>query len=912
MLRIIQNRSAAGAASYYGHAEYYGEGKEKAGLWGGKTAAALGLSGVIEERDFKALCENRDPRTGDRLTARQGDNRTVGYDFNFHVPKGVSLAYAVGGDDRIAGVFDRAVGETMAEIEAEAATRVRVGGKHEDRVTGNLAWGQFLHTTTRPDEKGVPDPHLHAHCFVFNVTRDPKEGRYKAAQFRELKRDAGYFEARFHARLAKAMREELGYGIRREGRHWDVAGLTPTVKEKFSRRTAEIEALAQEKGITDAAEKAELGAVTRKTKANRLSFGELRAEWRSRLTDDERDGLGQLTEPREPPRPATTLEAAVRQALDHSFERESVVPERHVLGEALRIGAGTVDVHAVAGEAARQGLRTRTLEGRRLSTTPAVLADERAVLDFAKSGRNAVSPLNANWRPDARSILSDEQTNAVRHLATGRDRLQLLLGGAGTGKTTLMTAAVAAIEAGGREVFTFAPSAEASRKVLRDEGFSNATTVAELLVNQELQQKTAGQVIWIDEASLLGTRQLRRVTDLAARNGTRLILSGDWRRQHDSVTRGGVLGLLDRYAGVTPVEIGTIRRQSGEYKQAVAAMAEGDVAGGFDRLDDLGWVRELPDDVERNGRIAKDYADLRAKKRSVLVVSPTHAEARGLTAAIRSELKSRDLIRGDERAVATLIPRHLTEAERADPAFLRAGDVVVFQQNARGHRKGQRLVIEADGVAPESLVEQAARYSVFRPGSLPLAAGDCVRLTAGGRTADGSHRLNNGGVYELAGFTPGGDLLLSNGWTLPADYGHLAHGFVSTSHASQGRTVDHVLIAESSASFAAAGREQFYVSASRGRKSATVYTDDKDALREAVGRGTAGRAASGLFGRAGEGRKAPSSEKRHRERTMSDNDQELRLVVDRERRHRRQLEETTPSPVASPVTQKRKEVAYGR
>ena len=885
LLRIIQNRSAAGAASYYSHAEYYGEGQEKAGLWGGKAAERLGLTGPIAENDFKALCENRHPVTGERLTARQGENRTVGYDFNWHVPKGVSLAYAVGGDDRIAEVFDRAVGETMAEIEAEAATRVRVGGRHEDRTTGNLAWGRFLHTTARPDGRGAVDPHLHAHCFVFNVTRDPVENRYKAAQFRELKRDAGYFEARMHARLAKAMHEELGYAIKREGRQWDVAGLGPELKRKFSRRTAEIEALANEKGVTDADEKAELGAATRNTKSNKQTLPELRAGWRARLTPEETDAVDRLrTEPAVPGTNLPTLEAAVRQAIEHSFERESVVPERRVLAEALRLGAGTVDVDAVSGEAERQGLRTRTLDGRRLSTTPAVLADERAVLDFAKAGRGAVTPLNADWRPAPDSFLSEEQTNAVRHLATGRDRLQLLLGGAGTGKTTLMTAAVAAIEAGGRQVFTFAPSAEASRKVLRDEGFSNATTVAELLVNKELQAETAGQVLWIDEASLLGTRQLRRVTDLAARNGSRLILSGDWKRQHGSVTRGGVLGLLDRYAGVTPVEIGTIRRQRGKYKEAIGKIAEGDVLGGFDRLDALGWVRELPDG-EREQAVARDYADAVGKQRSAMVLSPTHAEARGLTAAIRTELKGRGLIDGEERNVRTLIPRHLTAAEKADPAFLRDGDVVVFQQHAKGYRKGERVAI--DGAPPPELVAQATRFAVFRPATLPLAAGDRIRLAAGGRTADGAHRLNNGGVFTLAGFTDAGDLKLSNGWTLPADYGHLAHGFVSTSHASQGRTVDHVFVAESSESFGAAGREQFYVSASRGRKSATVYTDEKDALREAIRRSSAKVAASDLFGRAGEGEK-------------------LKLVVDRERRHKCQREAAT---VVS-TNEKRKEYAH--
>ena len=100
MLRIIQNRAAASAKSYYSHSDYLSEGQELAGRWGGKTAALLGLSGPVEKADFEALCDNRDPQSGNPLTARTKQDRTVGYDFNFHVPTGVSLAFALSGDER--------------------------------------------------------------------------------------------------------------------------------------------------------------------------------------------------------------------------------------------------------------------------------------------------------------------------------------------------------------------------------------------------------------------------------------------------------------------------------------------------------------------------------------------------------------------------------------------------------------------------------------------------------------------------------------------------------------------------------------------------------------------------------------------------------------------------------------------
>ena len=70
-------------------------------------------------------------------------------------------------------------------------------------------------------------------------------------------------------------------------------------------------------------------------------------------------------------------------------------------------------------------------------------------------------------------------------------------------------------------------------------------------------------------------------------------------------------------------------------------------------------------------------------------------------------------------------------------------------------------------------------------------------MTANGRTADGRHRLNNGALYTVKGFTPAGDVVVDNGWVIGRDFGHVAHGYVVTSHASQGKTVDKVLIGQS-------------------------------------------------------------------------------------------------------------------
>src|SRR6202790_3665078 len=122
MLRITQQDNSQGAKRYYASADYYSEGQEIIGSWGGEGARLLGLEGVVDKLSFDRLCDNLDPRDGRQLTVRTRSDRTVGYDFTFSVPKSVSLLYALSGDREILDAFRAAVDETMHEIEAEIKT----------------------------------------------------------------------------------------------------------------------------------------------------------------------------------------------------------------------------------------------------------------------------------------------------------------------------------------------------------------------------------------------------------------------------------------------------------------------------------------------------------------------------------------------------------------------------------------------------------------------------------------------------------------------------------------------------------------------------------------------------------------------------------------------------------------------
>ncbi|QOJ14153.1 MAG: relaxase domain-containing protein [Planctomycetia bacterium] len=831
MLRITQNSAPEGAKSYYTTSDYYSEGQELVGVWRGGGAARLGLSGDVRKQDWNALCDNRNPATGDVLTPRRKVDRRVGYDFNFHVPKSVSILYGLTRDDRILDAFRESVDATMQDMEAEMQTRVRKGGKNADRTTGNMTWGEFVHFTARPVD-GSPDPHLHAHCFVFNTTWDENESRWKAGQFAGLKRDAPFFEAVFHSRLARRL-EELGLPVARTKRGWELGGVPVSAIQKFSRRTALIEDAAREKGITNPDAKGELGAKTRERKQKDLTLDELREQWTARLTPEELAALNGVKSRlggegiAEDDRLAGD---AMSRAVGHCFERASVVPERTVLAEALKRSVGAASPDTMNRTLGGQGLVFAERDGRRLVTTDAVLGEERRMIDFARSGRGSCRRLEQTPHTFSREWLNAGQKQAVEHVLGSPDRVIVVRGVAGTGKTTMMQEAVEAIEANGRRVFTFAPSADASRGVLRAEGFADADTVARLLKDERMQADIRGQVIWIDEAGLLGTRTMAQVFDLAERLDARVILSGD-RRQHGSVERGAALRLLEERAGLRSAEIREIQRQRGDYKDAVRALSEGRTEDAFRRLDGLGWIMDVPE-TDRYKALSADYVNTLAEGKSALVVSPTHLEGEWITDEIRARLKQAGKLGSGERTFFTLENTNFTDAERSDAVNYSLGDVIVFHQNAKGYTKGQRVIV-GEGPLP---LDQAGRFQVFRPGVLPVAPGDLLRITRNGMTADGEHRLNNGGLYTVKSFTTNGDIRLTNGWTVASNYGHLAHGYVVTSHASQGKTVDRVFIGQSSDSFPASSREQFYVSVSRGREQATVYTDDKEALLEAVNR----------------------------------------------------------------------------
>lgn len=865
MLRITANKSPQGATRYFddglSKSDYYAEKGEVIGKWGGRTAEMLQLSGEVSRDAFEALAYNKHPNTGKNLTVRNVTNRRVGYDFTFSVPKSVSIIYSQTKDKDILNAFEKSIAETMAEIEQNAATRVRSNGKNENRKTGNLVWGTFTHDDARP-VGGIPDPHLHQHVFVFNATYDQKEQRFKAAQFGDIKANGSYFEAGFNARLAHHL-QMAGYQIERNERDFEIKDFGRSTIDKFSNRTRQINDKAKEMGLTYAEDKAELGAMTRESKRTGYDKEDIRMQWRSRLSEKEMELIASAKG--EPPTggdgPAVekkkgrvNAKEALDYALDHTLERKSVVEEKELLTLAIKRGIGSVTPEKLYLElASRDDLLSKKDQktGEVIFTTPQAIGEEKNLRDTARKGKGVLEPIHPDYQLK-NELLTKEQGNAVKHVLSSKDFITVVAGGAGTGKTWSIKEVAEGMKEKGINFGAFAPSSAASRQVQRDDGFENATTIAELLQSKKLQESVKDGVIWVDEAGMVGNKTMNQVVQVAKEQNARILLTGDI-KQHGSVERGDALRIIQEFGGIKPATISKIQRQKVEdYRKAVKSISDGKMEKGLESLDKMGAIKESEDFNQVKANVAKEYTQSVKEKENVLIVATTHAQGQAVTETIRENLKTEGVLKGEEKTFKIQKNLSYTDAEKSDTANYSEGMVVQFHQNVKGGiKRGEKYLVrgkDKEGnilIAAENKKEalhlplkDAKKFSVYSQEEISLAKGDQIRITQNGFSSE-KKRLNNGNILSVKGFDKQGNIIASTGKnevTLDKNYGNLTHGYYTTSPASQGKSVNRVIIMQSSHTGRAASKEQFYVSASRGKFAISIHTDDKEQLMRSVQR----------------------------------------------------------------------------
>jgi len=351
---------------------------------------------------------------------------------------------------------------------------------------------------------------------------------------------------------------------------------------------------------------------------------------------------------------------------------------------------------------------------------------------------------------------------------------------------------------------------------------------------------TADKVILVDESGLLSRRDMLALLELRHRHSGRLILSGDT-RQHAGIEAGDALRLLERRSSLRSTGIATIKRQiNREYRAAIAELANGEGLKALARLERIGAVEEI-EGAKRYRRLAAEYITSVKANKSALVVSPTWREIEQATEEIRKRLKKEAMLASEDKAMPVLHGLKWTRAQKRDLRNYYPHLVLNFHRGTTHFAKGasaevlkvqgDTLVVKSENGQPVQITrKQADCFEVMERRELKVAVGERL-LLQGSRKAE---KLFNGQIVTVKEIKPDGGLALTDERVIPPGFKLFTHGYCVTSHASQGRTVDHVLVAMDSLSFHAANRNQFYVSASRGREQVRIFTDDAEILRAMV------------------------------------------------------------------------------
>lgn len=661
---------AGGQGNYYlalARDDYYLKGGEPPGRWLGEGAGVLGLTGQVGPQALTRLLGGFSADGSEALIQGAGDPKhQAGWDLTFSCPKSVSVLWSQAEPDvrqAIQQAQAAAVREALEYLQ-DAAAYTRRGKGGQTREATKLVVAAFEHGTSR-----AQDPQLHTHCLVLNVgvRADGTTGTILSQPLYAHKMAAG---AVFRAELANQLEKRLGVVLERQRSWFEVQGVPQSLVEEFSKRHEQVEQALADLGATGAKAAAKLTLATRQAKEH-LPRSELLSAWQEvgRLhgfTADDAKALLQRQGHR--PDVAGRAEACIRAAAEKITWHESHFPER----ELVRRAAEEAQVMGVAAPVLRQVVKemlARSPEfvcvgrskGEIHYTTREMLGLEKKLLAEV-AGLNT-QPSKAIPEKTVRAVegkLSDEQKQALRHVTQASGSIHVVSGMAGTGKTSMLRATREALEREGFEVVGACLSGKAAQG-LQDGAGIRSSTVAKLIGMPEVGYRgelekslldtlkdhgrqfaraalgkstwpaeavrlTPKTVLVVDEAGMVGTRALQRLTEKVLAAGARLVLVGD-EKQLQAIDAGGPFRSIgDRIGRATLTEIQ--RQREPWAREAVKKIAHGQARAALREYAGRGLVSVADDRKEAmQDLIASWKRDGVSNPRDNLILASTNAES---------------------------------------------------------------------------------------------------------------------------------------------------------------------------------------------------------------------------------------------------------------------------------------------
>ena len=308
---------------------------------------------------------------------------------------------------------------------------------------------------------------------------------------------------------------------------------------------------------------------------------------------------------------------------------------------------------------------------------------------------------------------------------------------------------------------------------------------------------------------------------------------------------GDFFRLLEEHTQIPKATLIQIhRQQTAEYRKGIELASAGLALEGFETLDHGGFVREGKDRyLEEAAESFMELTDQGKNPLNCIAVSPTHRECDALTAILREKLKAAGRLKAKtERNIVTFQSFGWTKAQLGNIANYQPGMKLFFTTRLKGVGKpGEMVGIEQVKSSGELVLSNGltvnpckirSAVDVGKSTELPVAEGDLVRFTVNLKTPE--FRISNGSL-AIATAIPNEYRLLdaerriTGTVCLPESFHGIRHAWVMTSHASQGMTADHVVVAAEKMS-----KQAFYVGCSRGRFKLALHLPDRECFKEGL------------------------------------------------------------------------------
>ncbi len=896
MMTMSRAISAGQALDYYQQEftnskdNYYSEAGEVKGRWSGRLADEWNLRGEVSSEQYERLVAGQDPHTGEQLVQAVKARETVnefgetiitsehraGWDATISAPKSVSLAALVGDDERVRDAHRESVNEALKGF--EEYLQARGGGDKPSITTGKMVAAQFEHTSSRPDRtNGYAAPQLHTHVVIFNMT-ETEAGKVRSVQPLELYRSQKYATAIYRAHLAEKL-QGLGYEIQVDPRTGapEIKGFSEAYLQESSPRREEVlkeaeqmkERLEREGNTVSENARLKQAAAHNDRASKRYDHAEMRQR---ALSMDAKHGnqarwlVGQAQE-RGPlhlaqDEIATRAQEAATFARDNALEREAVADMRQVMTDALRRNLGLTTHDAVTSEMRRRQERGEFIDIIRdhrspEATTQRMLKMEQENIQTVMHGKGPspavvraarVEDVVANSAQNHQLKLNANQQSALETILSSEDQILGMQGGAGTGKTTVLSVLRQAAEKEGYQVRGFAPTTRAAKQL--GESGIETETLQKFLRRRE-EPTTSKQLFVLDESSLASTKQLHKFFGrLEAED--KVLLVGDV-RQHQAVEAGSPFEQLQKH-GMTTAELNEIVRQRDpELKQTVAKLSVRQIREAVTELESRGKLIEIRSERERFERMAQDYCK---QPTNTLVISPANRERAQLNSLIHQQLQREGKVSRDDHQMNVYVNRQdMTGVERTFAnAYGPNEDIIRYNRASKvykvkpgdyasvigvNHERNELTVRFANGRTLTYDPTRLSGVSVYNKAERFFAEGDRIQF----RAPFAEKRIVNGELGTINQIEPEHlRVTLDSGREVsfdPQQFRHIDHGYAVTSHSSQGLTVNRVLInADTQESLRLLNDRMAYVAVSRAREEALIYTDSTQNLRETLNRAT--------------------------------------------------------------------------